>query len=314
VYRDDGRAWFVMALLYLLQQTIEHLACIDGIQPDSLLPSEALHEIDKLLIDTGIATEVIVGNQLPVRMQAIALGVAACLQVIADMSVDILFQLGPGVWSVFRVSWQFQGTETGGLFVVDRRVRVIAQGAGQAGEGGASTRAAADVFKVAADLIDDLIDDLPATDHGQPVAATLRKNARICGIAGIALQQSAKYLGLVLETILLTVEKEQLHAAVSGELECVTGGAPGFAAYDADGIDAEMFAGRSGGVDVVRPCASEGHQGADIVSQHVFDIVFQLAPFITAELRMDQIVALDQQAYARALGFRAGNFLQWAGL
>jgi hypothetical protein len=97
VHRNDGCASLVVALPDLQQQTIEHLACIDSIKPNPLLSSEAVYEIHQLVIDTGIAAEVVVGNELPVHLQAIALGGAHCLQVIADMSVDILFQPGPGI-------------------------------------------------------------------------------------------------------------------------------------------------------------------------------------------------------------------------
>ena len=66
-----------------------------------------------------------------------------------------------------------------------------------------------------------------------------------------------------------------------------------FTADDTDSIEAEMFPRCCGSMDMVRPGAAKGEQGIDVLLSGTDQVVFQLAPLVTAEQRVDQVVTFD---------------------
>ena len=64
-----------------------------------------------------------------------------------------------------------------------------------------------------------------------------------------------------------------------------------FTADDADAMETEVFPRCCGSMDIVRPGATKGEQGIDVLLPGMDQVIFQLAPLVTAEQRMDQVVA-----------------------
>ena len=85
-----------------------------------------------------------------------------------------------------------------------------------------------------------------------------------------------------------------------------------FTADETDAVKTKMSGSSSGGVDVVRPGATEGEQGIEIILSGVDQVVFLFAPFIAAEQRMDQVVAFDVECDFRLFEKVAAQLLQGA--
>ena len=66
-----------------------------------------------------------------------------------------------------------------------------------------------------------------------------------------------------------------------------------FTANDADGMETEVFPRCGGSVDMVGPGAAKSEQGFDVMLSGTYQVVFQLAPLVATEQRVDQVVAFD---------------------
>ena len=83
-----------------------------------------------------------------------------------------------------------------------------------------------------------------------------------------------------------------------------------FTSNHANGFKTEMSARSGSGVNVVGPGTAECQQGMVVVLSGVDQVIFELAPFIAAEQRVNQVVTFDIELYARIIKKGAVQSLQ----
>src|SRR5438105_4238981 len=67
-----------------------------------------------------------------------------------------------------------------------------------------------------------------------------------------------------------------------------------------DGCEAKIMPGRGSGTDVVRISAAEGEQSFMALFFRGCQVVLELAPFISGDIWVDQIIAFEEQPQTRA--------------
>ena len=67
-----------------------------------------------------------------------------------------------------------------------------------------------------------------------------------------------------------------------------------FTADDTDAVETEISGGSGSGVYVVGPGAAKSQQGIVLVFPGFGQIVFELSPFVAAEMRVNQIITFNE--------------------
>lgn len=159
----------------------------------------------------------------------------------------------------------------------------------ETGQGAARTDRAADDVE----LLRDLRDQLHAAPYGQGVAATFGDQVEVPEL----LAKLIDHRGLGLAAIGLPVEVGQAHPAVDGESQRRVQRVVRLAADHTDRLEPEQRARGRDGPDVVGVRAAERQQRRGSRRPGGLEVVPELAPLVARQLRMDQVVPLEQEPH-----------------
>ncbi|MNE67963.1 hypothetical protein D3C80_1636020 [compost metagenome] len=120
-------------------------------------------------------------------------------------------------------------------------------------------------------------------------------------------------LGILALPVALAVHKDELHAPAFGRAQgCVADGL-GFTAYDAGGAQPGSATRRRQRMDVIGVSPPKRQQVSLSQSFGLLQVVFELAPLVAREGRMDQIIPFTPEP--DPLGIQQGmvELVQWRG-
>jgi hypothetical protein len=162
----------------------------------------------------------------------------------------------------------------------------------QASKGAAGPARTADQVKLAVHLPG----DLRAAAQGIGVAAAFGQKVEL---PELAMQHRDNFRAHLL-SVCCPVQVCQSHPMAHRIIQRWVKGKMFLPANHPDGCEAKRVPGRGGGADVVRISAAEREQSLMALLLRGSEVVLELAPFISGDIRVDQIITFEEQPQTRA--------------